>query len=523
MIQRTFYSSGQFHKVPLTPLMREDLGCGHLYQRAKVMLACQQHCPMPKRLGWRQLDATSTFTDVFEQLKLGMRDSGKDLLEYEDSMLKKCGPQGGCIPGTSIIRCYEEQYKLASLNPTCVGLEDGLDYLLSSIIDLINRVGYPQEIHNASPGKQFSGFPCVTSKNSIWAQGESDWMRYTRPYFQPYPNAFGTRYQRLKDRTINMDSNLNVDYIQPLLSKIRYWLRAYLPHWFGSWCNPSLYDAPAISAAMRKRYKWFEGDYTKIDEHFSRNCYDKWVAPIYKLLLSAEEFSAFDTFVRQLFEQPLFMGDYMWTGLHNLFSGQAITNDFETIFTVVLLLQMALMNGSDPSLCVIKALGDDSLLGVKRWTIDPIEVAIQLATSNGHEFTKEKQRLSDNPRYLRRTYDLSFPKYPGSDVIIGAYPAVLTVNSLLNPEFPLESIEENFVASIQICDNLYGHPQYANIVSKLWTHWRGNVSQTVRDVEVTDWWSKLYGTTWAPQSSPTVRLLQRNNQVKQPISILLGN
>lgn len=274
---------------------------------------------------------------------------------------------------------------------------------------------------------------------------------------------------------------------------------------------------------MQKRFSWFGGDYRKMDEHFSRNIYSTWVRPVYKLLLSEEEFSTFDTFVYHLFSQPLYMGDYMWCGVHNLFSGQAITNDFETIYNIIEKITMLLLDGQQPHLCIVRALGDDSIVGVKRWYSDPISLNRQLAEANGLTLAEDKSYISNVPIYLRKVYDLSFPKYVGSDVVIGAYPAVLAWNSLRNPERPLSSLNENFVASLQICDNLVGHPLYANIASMFWKYWRGDITSEVSNVEITDWWSKLYGSNWSFRNSPTANLLMNRNQLTPEMLNIISN
>lgn len=522
-----WYGITEHQYIYLTPEEQTELdSTRRAYRKVMNLVNTNKLRTNPVRALWRFKSSSEwlAWYDTFMQ-RTNLQEPYGDLLEYEKEMRSKFGPQGGIPEWSSILDSYERSYTYAS-RVGCVSHTShrpALRFLMKRISDRLNIVGYPQILPYTTFGSEFSGFPICLKKNDYRSFGSAI-KDYESTGFLPYPNIPGTRYARGRKRAINMDSFNNVYEIAGLLSGCRQWLRTYFPEYFGSWLNPRTHTDPTITSCLRKGYEFGEFDYTHIDETFSLDLVQTYVYPIYRLLIPSDyEYFRFTNFVNNLFYQPIYMGDRMSVGLHSLLSGQAITNDFETIFSIINMIMLVMEDGQNPGNTDIFCLGDDALVGAKKFNTDIRVIFKQLSESVGLEVNLLKQRLSHNPRYLRKTYGISYPKYVdvmGNSIVKGAYPISLALNSLINPEFYEEDQDKNTIASLQICDNLDGHPLFNNVIPAIWSQFKGTVSDAIVDTRVDDWWFKVYGTRWAPSSSPTVTLLKKMKLVPDMIKKL---
>lgn len=391
------------------------------------------------------------------------------------------------------------------------------DFLLSRIKSKIDEVGYPQIFpvkHKPTAG----GLPYCYPKTSFIAEtaGMANWRH-------PVEDLPGQRNMRQAPRLIHMDSVANVRYIEKPLSAVRNWLKNAFPEWFSAWINPRDVLLPRFTTLLAfPSCKSTSFDYKHCDERFSWAVVAEYILPVYEVLLPPAEFMHFASFVEEAFQQPIYFGNELWTGLHNLFSGQGFTNDFETIWDIILLIALILdridvtFDWLSPR-TFLAANGDDFILcdTTKRFLPESlVETAAELCDCVSMILSKEKCETGDSTiHFLRRRYG---PRYPtgltpnGDYVYFGAYPLVLCMNSIVNPEYQSETPQEAWTALCQRCDNLLGHPMYVPFVELLARELKTSGYDYPGFIpRYEDWWTELYGDPWTPEASRTVKEFRR--------------
>lgn len=434
------------------------------------------------------------------------------LLDVEKSSLTKFGPQGGHFSLDKVLSYYESSYSRAdrSVQVNHV-IRRGRDYLLRLIKYRLELYGYPCYAHDMGITGTSAALPTMLKKGEFLAETIS-----AKPWRHVFHDLPGQRRMRLKDRVINQDSNLNVRYIESYMSSIRKWLKTYIPEYFSQWLNPREIQLPRLSKFMRRPFYSVEGDYDHCDESFSLDIVMEVVLPVYELLSPFGEYVHFASFIEELFYQPVFFGTYELIGKHNLFSGQVPTNDFESIYDVCLALGSLLEANIAVDDSLIMDNGDDVAILVREKSDAERCFAIYTDSTNLAGMNLSLPKCAINKGYVnfcRRQYKLGYPSYIdsyGNSIVIGAYPASLTLNSLINPEKWLPE-KEQIVASLSRCDNLYGHPRFHQFVTGFWKRIKPSIKlrfEELDDLYTPDWWDRVYGEAWKSSQSPTIKILR---------------
>nr|QXV86696.1 MAG: RNA-dependent RNA-polymerase [Picobirnavirus sp.] len=429
--------------------------------------------------------------------------------QFADEFVTKMGPQGGRVPMHLILQSLEESYTRAHSRRKFDAINYGHKILLASIKEMINRVGVPSPV----PVRYLhtnAALPTMGKKDSFLANtiGMSNWRHVQT-------DLVGTRYQFQKPRTIHQDAISNVRYVEEYLARVRQWLVRYFPQWFGGWQNYRVSIAPAITDAIARGDINYEGDYYHMDEGFGRLLAKKFILPIFELLLDPAEFLHFSSYVEEMWEQPIFMGTFCLCGEHNLLSGVGPTQDFETYYSLQLHLGCEFVSGAKATAVAI--IGDDSLALFRkkdrRAALAYKDAIEREASLNGMRFNLEKCRF-DTPdyRFCKRIYYPGAPTHwvAGRAVQLGGYPYTRTMNTMALPE---RSTKPSLLVAAQLSrmDNALGSPNWAQFVDLMYKHsdWKVNEAAyaDLQELADLDWWYRVYGERWDPQSSPSYRYL----------------
>lgn len=418
------------------------------------------------------------------------------LQEMERDLVSKVGPQGGRVSFAKGLAGLKRYY-----NIPCVKGNAFLDMALRYWLEEIRAVKSRPVEQNRRSWATAAMFPYGGVKSDPKnVQLISDAVRHYGPLL---PAVAGYRHQRNKARNIFMDSVYNCLIVEPILSSVRFWLRSTFPE-FASWRNPMEVVNPAIMRGLQIGCTFFEGDYAAMDTTFSYEAVRRYVLPVYKAVLERDDYLVLEDYVWNAFRQPVIIGTTLLTGTHATFSGEPITNDFETIMTIIILtaIEFCLATPSELRL----ALGDDSLHAFKSMNHDEWKGAFhQMAHDVGLNVELSKLRVSREPRYLRRQYWLRGITRRG--IYVGAYPATLWFNSVFNPEYPEPHRAVDLVSQLQRCDNLVGHPGWSSISSRFFTRHYRLPERWISAARRVDWWEKVYDEPYNPGESPTYLML----------------
>lgn len=429
--------------------------------------------------------------------------------EYDDAHMTKYGAQGASFPLSELLKGYANSYDLAHSVRDFRGLLIGRDVLIRMIRQTISRVGYPQEVQQKVK-PTLAGLPTMLKKDMYQAQT----IGHVAGYGHVWPTLPGERDQRTKHRGINLDSVINVNMIQPILDKCRNWLKKWFPEFFDGWICPRLFLQPSICKTLAEGFVSIETDFEKCDEHFSLELVINLILPIYETLLGEMEFVRFASTVEELFHQPLYLGDALWTGLHNAFSGQSVVSDFETIFDVILALA-SLIPRVGWRKWTMHCIGDDISICVKadeRTTQGIYDAMIDLSNQAGMVIARQKSQIRrGSVAFCRRLYTPQQKKLYneyGLPYSAGAYPGILWLNSIINPERFATTMGDNMVATIQRSDNFFGSAWYTPMIQWLFsTINREHLAEYRNGSPEYDWWETVYGETWSLANSPTLTTL----------------
>lgn len=387
---------------------------------------------------------------------------------YDEKHDDKYGGQGDRFSLNELRKKYDKSYEYAkrpiALAPELYAARDFLLTRIKYAKETNGGILYPTGIGTVGT---LGGLPTLMRKGTFYAEtiGHKNW----RHALHDLP---GERSQRLKHRGINVDANQNVRELEKPLTAVRNWLKRQFPEYFSAWLNPREELNPRILNALRQRACAVEFDYDDCDDTFSWEI-AAFLLPIYEALLSEGEYWHFAAMIEELFYQPIFFGEFEYVGKHNLLSGQAITNDFETLFDVICVLAACMVAGiSFSKILLLAALGDDVLV-----LLQPeagiaekfYEAYIAMASSAGMVISDAKSgyRYTQQCTFCRRAYSLrqrATLNSAGIEYIGGFYPSILTLNNTINPEYHSATVAETIVSTCARMDNLFGSPMFTPTV-----------------------------------------------------------
>jgi len=423
------------------------------------------------------------------------KEGDRDYVVYNEEMIAKTGPQGGQIPRSALKGIVERYYKVPVVQGLHPDIARAIDYLVSRIQAIVSRTGYATvndyELIRGTAG----GIPSTQKKGNFDAETLG-----SDPFGHLYPAYPWYRRMRGKDRSIFVDAAANVRKLSPYLTAIRTFLKCNFPEYFGAWVNPELVVKPLITFSLEHRLSSVEEDYIGMDISFSYRVVELIVMPICRAIIGPGHV-LFEAWIEELFHQPLFWGDEIWYGEHCLFSGQTPTNDFETIFTVVLQLAVALKLGCRMGHL---ALGDDATMFVEKAYAEPSHrLFVEYASSMEMHVHDDgvKNRISHvDTRFCRCCYSVT-GKRNAFGIIKGYYPSTLAINSIIRPESILASKPQAIAADLARLDALVHNPEWQQVCHWVGKWYLGDLSATADELPA-DWWERLYGSKWKPTSSP---------------------
>nr|UAW00468.1 MAG: RNA-dependent RNA polymerase [Porcine picobirnavirus] len=447
---------------------------------------------------------------------IGGRHSDYDQMNEE--ALLKIGPQGNVISYEDLIDIVKLYYDIPVISrlkhPV---LQAGRDYLLKLIKEHVDIYGLPQYDYTISYENTSASLPTMSKKGTFMAE-----TVMCKTWRHPIPILAGQRYMRGSPRAIFMDPVANVRYIEGTIRTVKDFLRKVFPQFFSGWLNPYEAISPAATFFVDRQAAFIETDYVKMDRHFTLDIVEEYIFPVYELLVP-DTYISFASFVEELFEQPVYLGwGKLLTGRHTLFSGQVITNDFETIYTIELALGILLKYGLLHK-SLILANGDDLSIGLLNCTIDRAKALAAELIDISNQLGLIMHAV-DDPKTNIRKGKFAFCRklyYPSGrrnaeGHLLGAYPSVFVMNNIINPEFPCRLPSQAAVADLQRLDGLIGSIDYYQVADQILKHSTHKFASFDVDdiayVNSRDWWQKLYNERWSPESSPTYRYFAKMRQ-----------
>ena len=496
-----------YSKVYLTPIDQETMDPTGKNRRSVESFKAQPPTPqreITKKLNRREwLDAYLTgFRPQLEKIPKHSR-----FIADDTGYIEKYRPQGGSFDFSVLMENLEQSYRNAEYRPIFKLIILGRDWLLRYTKQLCQRYGYPQDVYIPTYAAN-AAIPTGLKKGSFFAETCAMF-----PWRHCWPDLPGHRVARGKLRVIHQDSVNNVRYVEQSLMKIKRWYITYLPKIFSGWINPlKQMSLDMTNIVDRIGFINIETDFESMDTHFSLELAVELFLPLAELLLPEGEYLHFAQYVEEAFYQEEYLGNVMLTGKHNLFSGQPITNDIETYVSLMLMLGALLHNNVDPSKVLMQAVGDDSTLIlpaqlVKKLSPDIakkiLDDIIEESNNLGLVMKREKCRFNTGDiKFCRRLWYAQAPRIPNpyglgstNGTIRGTYPYVLALNSIVNPEYPSNSVEESVIAALQITDNCYGNPLFSQFVQFVFSRLQYPVLDLTQDhisrVNARDWWERV--------------------------------
>lgn len=426
---------------------------------------------------------------------------------YDRETYSKYGRQGGSIPLCQYKQMLLPYYERADFHPTMhPALLAGRDFIISYLRDLIAQYGYPQERPSCIRGT-YSGCPLGGVKGTFDAESLLGNTAHALPAVP------GVRIMRNSPRAIFMIPNQAIHQMGGVLNGMKDFLVTHLPMLFDGWRNPALTMHVRLQNAVDRGWASLELDYIKMDQGFILWVFHNVILPIYEVAFP-QSYIMFATAVEEAFSRPLFFGDCLWEGTHALFSGEPFTNDFETIYTIIKVIGALLISHKFYSPFLLVANGDDMTLLTKHMrTAERVyHICAEIAESTGmriHALGDKTRLVEHETRFCRHTY------YPGGmrNPNPGAYPAVLAMNNILQPERPQKDPGIAAVADLARLDGCANVPYFTEMLQFLRSRSTHKFVLSEEDVvkynSVSDWWVRLYGTKWSPESSVAWNTMQK--------------
>jgi hypothetical protein len=429
--------------------------------------------------------------------------------EFNESMFINWASQGGHAARDILIGTFLQYYDEANMSCTFIHpiIIRGRDYLLRLIAAKMDAVGGPQYVSGGGVIGTAGGLPTMQRKGTFDAETVG-----AGPLHPLWPALPGTRLMRGKIRGIFIDATTNVRMVEAILASVKKWLVSNFPELFSAWMNPNLARNPLITRGLTKGLSSVETDYKGMDIHYRKQIALDVVYPIYELLLPDYALTL-GAYIEEEFNKPLYMGNVLWTGEHTLFSGASITNDFETLYTICLALGCLLTLGIVDE-AIIMALGDDcSVMVQKKHASALIELMITVSTESGliiHPIGTKSMIRDGSLAFCREIFT---PKNPRNEygVLQGRYPSVLTLNNVVQPErFSAQGVGGEVAAMLQRLDGIVNNQEFAPVLDLVQRFLTPDVDITNPKEEIPqDWWERVYGEKWKPQSSAAWRYYAR--------------
>lgn len=432
-------------------------------------------------------------------------------VNYVREMTTKCGRQGGSVTWSRLEPILMKYY--SSMNvPVHISkwLYAARDYFIALLKDLIAKFGYPQ-FAASNPKNTQASLPTFFHKGEYLAEVHG----FSISWRHMLPIVPGMRFMRNKLRAIFMDPNPNFKYCDKALSAVREWLKAHFPQLFDAWRAPSISMNARLTRAVDLHWPTLESDFESMDINFHKEIWTELLAPIYEVLLPGA-FLPFAAAMEEYFYLPLYCGDYIIIGEHSLFSGINPTNDFETLYRILLEIATAFSMGISYDDIDSDNEGDDGRMSFINGTIEQAltakDIMADISGNAGMRLSLDKTRVTEGDiRFLRKVY---YPKGVRDPLgtLYGAYPGNLVVNNLVQPERPNFREDLACISDLQRLDNLVGSPDYSvtlQMFKKYSTYKIFSFTESAVDwVNARDWWFSLYGERWSPDNSPTLQKLR---------------
>jgi hypothetical protein len=445
-----------------------------------------------------------------------MQCKSNHFLDYELEMRKKCGPQGGKITITEVTSKLISYYDFPR-NQTFDIVDVGVKAFTREIQARVKLVGLPQPIWQYSIRNTAAGLPTGLKKNFVLGNS-SYYLAHSDGYnwfglLQPTQVSF--RRMRNKDRLVFMDSVLNVDRLEPIMSSVRNWFKENYPRLFAALHRPSKYLWRNITKAIEKKLVNLETDFKSMDQSMTFKIAKKVLFPVLKELLIPGDYLFACNLIEQYFKQPCLIKNQLWEGEHSLFSGQVITQDLENFYDICLYLGVYLSLGYswDEFSDYFTMVGDDVL---SFWESKDVSIAYEMIKRetqlNKVELSEEKTRIGGAVRFCRNVYSVHNSRIlddDGNYVIPPSYPLSLATNSIVQPENLNPNFGIEIAAIIARADNAQYNPWW-----KSWATWifsklsisRLPTDEQFKQWQAKDWWAKVYGEVYGIDKSPTYQL-----------------
>lgn len=461
---------------------------------------------IPNHDTWENLPSHVTNGEEFLQVTCAnlkrLSQAHKPYTEYATEMIDKCGRQGGMFnrkEWESTIHQYFSDREV-DIHPW---LYEARDLFIKEIKEKIDQVGRPQlELPSIIP--TFAGIPSGLRKGSFAAET----LSVNRVSLQRFlPTIPGQRRMRGKNRVIFMDATANVRAQERYLTGARKWFRKHFPQYFGSWLRDDVVVRPGITRAVDQRCAFANIDYKQMDINFRKKITMELILPIYEVLFPDLALTIGAHF-EQNHEQDVYMGDYLLRGIHSILSGANITNDFETIYSVLLMIAISLHLGIRP--VFFTALGDDVTAAFRDVSMAKryLRHAIEVSNHTSMEIHPDKSSVSlGYTTYCRKTY-YQAGKRDLNGVLYGAYPSVLAVNNIVQPESIANTAGEAVRSDLQRLDGLMGSPDSTFVIQQYVKYTRSALTEVLATddwyacgEDWRDWWFRVYDERWAPNTS----------------------
>lgn len=439
------------------------------------------------------------------------------IFRYEIELDSKLGPQGGHISARKLKDALKTYYENADLPRSGKLIRRGCRAMVRELKARVRKLGLPQVYTKPYIQNTAGGLPTCFKKNQGLGQYLYAHAEGFTPFGSLYPALPSSRRMRNKDRVVFMDSALNVDRINSVLTTVRNWFKDQFPSLFAALIRPDKILWPKVYRCMTNpKLSNLETDFksmdTWVDFWIARECF----LPIFEVLLTPSDYIMFASTVEAYFNQTLLVGEQLWTGSHCLFSGQTITQDVENFYDICLYLGAYLELGYSfqDFIDMFVMVGDDVLAFIPKKDVRALySLIVQETNENKVVLSEEKTRL-DTPdiRFCRCVYCSALPVKHNEDglpYVQPAYPLSLATNSIIQPENENENFAIEISAIISRSDNALGHPLWRTwsewILSKLSIPFLPDEEQ-FRNYQLRDWWVKVYGEFANLSDSPTYQL-----------------
>lgn len=439
------------------------------------------------------------------------------LYQYEMEMISKYGPQGGHITRSKLESILKTYYENAELPRSFKLVRRGVKALVRELKAIVRLEGLPQVYTRPFVQNTAGGLPTCLKKNvglGSYLYAHSEGFTYFGALQPALPAA---RRYRNKDRIVFVDSCLNVDRINSILTTVRNWFKQHFPELFAALHNPEKYLWPKIYRCMTNpKLTNLETDFKSMDTWVDFEIAKECMLPVFEVLLTPSDYLNFSCMVEAYFKQELLVGEQLWTGWHTLFSGQTITQDVENFYDICLYLGcfLELRYSFKDFLELFVMVGDDVLAFIPKRDIENLyNLVVEETEINKVVLSPEKTRKNTaDIRFCRCVYDKSLPvqySAEGKPFVRPAYSLVLATNSIVQPESENERFGIELSAIIQRADNAAGAPLW-----RTWAEWilsKLNLpflptDEQFKDYQLSDWWARVYGETYSLLDSPTYRL-----------------